>query len=115
MTQALRHDALTRQLLALSVLCGFLLVPELASATVLDNFGDALLGILNNTFLRAIAIVAVIGAGLLALGGRIQWMSFISVMFAVVIIFGSSGIVDYIRDNSATAALEAAAVVAGIA
>jgi type IV secretion system protein VirB2 len=115
MTQALRHDALTRHILAISVLCGFLLAPELASANVLDNFGNALLDILNNTFLRAIAIVAVIGAGLLALGGRIQWMSFISVMVAVVIIFGAGGIVDYIRDNSATAALAPAAVVAGIA
>jgi hypothetical protein len=32
-------------------------------------------------------------------------MTFISVMLAVVIIFGSAGIVDYIKDNSATAAL----------
>ena len=46
-----------------------------------------------------------IGSGLMALSGRIQWMAFIVVMLAVVIIFGSAGIVDYIRDNSATAAL----------
>jgi len=61
---------------------------------------------INNTFLRAVAIAAVIGAGLMALSGRIQWMTFIGVMLAVVIIFGSAGIVDYIRDNSATAALD---------
>jgi type IV secretion system protein VirB2 len=115
MTQPLRHDTLTRQIVAVSLLGGFLLAPELASANVLDNFGNALLGILNNTFLRAIAIVAVIASGLLALGGRIQWMAFISVMLAVVIIFGSAGIVDYIRNNSATASLEAPAVVASIA
>lgn len=115
MTQALRHDPLTRHILAFSVLCGFLLAPELASANVLDNFGTALLGILNNNFLRAIAVVAVMAAGLLALSGRIQWMSFISVMIAVVIIFGAGGIVDYIRDNSATVALPPAAAVASIA
>jgi type IV secretory pathway VirB2 component (pilin) len=82
----------------------------MASANVLDNFGNAILGILNNTFLRAVAIAAVIGAGLMALSGRIQWMTFIGVMLAVVIIFGSAGIVDYIRDNSATAALDPIAV-----
>jgi len=95
----------TRHLVALSILLGLALAPEIAAANVLDNFGNAILGILNNTFLRAIAIVAVIGSGLMALSGRIQWMAFIVVMLAVVIIFGSAGIVDYIRDNSATAAL----------
>ena len=115
MIHAIKHDALTRNILVFSVLCGLALAPELASANVLDNFGNALLGILNNTFLRAVAIVAVIASGLMALSGRIQWMAFISVMLAVVIIFGSAGIVDYIKDNSATAALAPAAAVAHVA
>ena len=105
MTRAPCYPSATRNLVALSILLGLALVPEIAAANVLDNFGNAILGILNNTFLRAIAIVAVIGSGLMALSGRIQWMAFIVVMLAVVIIFGSAGIVDYIRDNSATAAL----------
>jgi type IV secretory pathway VirB2 component (pilin) len=104
----------TRPIVLFSVLCGLALAPELASATVLDNFGNAVLGILNNAFLRAIAIVAVIGTGLMALSGRIQWMSFIIVMLAVVIIFGSAGIVDYIKDNAATAAIEVPAVFAHV-
>ena len=57
---------------------------------------------------------AVIASGLMALSGRIQWMTFIGVMLAVVIIFGSAGIVDYIRDNSATAALDPAPVFAHV-
>lgn len=105
MTCTTQNDPVARKILAVALLCGLALAPELAAANVLDNFGDAILGILNNTFLRAVAIAAVIGAGLAALSGRIQWMTFISVMFAVVIIFGSAGIVDYIKDNSATAAL----------
>ena len=105
MTRSPCSPSATRHLVALSILLGLALVPEIAAANVLDNFGNAILGILNNTFLRAIAIVAVIGSGLMALSGRIQWMAFIVVMLAVVIIFGSAGIVDYIRDNSATAAL----------
>lgn len=106
MTTVLKHDPTVRHIAVFALLCGLSLAPELASANVLDNFGDAILGILNNTFLRAVAIAAVIGSGLMALSGRIQWMTFISVMLAVVIIFGSAGIVDYIKDNSATAALD---------
>ncbi len=86
--------------------CAAALLPEVASANVLDNFGQAILGILNSGFLRAIAIAAIIVAGLLALSGRIQWLAFITVLFAVVIVFGAAGIVDYIVDNAATASLE---------
>lgn len=98
-----------------AALAGLVLValPEAASANVLDNFGTALLNILNNNFLRAVAIVAVMATGLMALSGRIQWMSFISVLVAVVIIFGAAGIVDYIQASSATAALPPAAAWAG--
>lgn len=71
-------------------------------ANVLDNFGTALLGIMNSTFLRAVAILAIIGAGLLALSGRIQWTSFLIIMLGVVIIFGAAGIVDYIIANAGT-------------
>ena len=110
MTSATCYPSTTRNLVALSILLGLALAPEIAAANVLDNFGNAILGILNNTFLRALAIVAVIGSGLMALSGRIQWMAFIVVMFAVVIIFGSAGIVDYIRDNSATVAVGVAPV-----
>jgi len=81
------------------------LTPEMASANILDNFGTAVLNILNNNFLRAIATVAVIGSGILALRGRIEWMVFISVLLAVVVIFGASGIVDYIRNNASVSAL----------
>jgi len=90
-------------LLWVAVVALLLLSMDSVQANVLDNFGGAILGILNNTFLRAVAIAAIIGAGLMALSGRIQWMSFFIVMLAVVIIFGSAGIVDYIIANSATA------------
>lgn len=81
------------------------LAPEMASANILDNFGTAMLNVLNNNFLRAIATIAVIGAGIMALTGRVQWMIFITILLAVVIIFGASGIVQYIQDNAAVAAL----------
>ena len=106
MTHVAFNAISTRNSVLLAIIFSFALMPELAFATVLDNFGNAILGIFNNTFLRAVSVVAVIGAGLMALSGRIQWLSFIIVMLAVVIVFGSAGIVDYIRDNSATAAIE---------
>ena len=81
------------------------LAPEMASANILDNFGTAMLNVLNNNFLRAVATIAVIGTGIMALSGRIQWMIFITVLLAVVVIFGAAGIVDYIQQNAAVAAL----------
>ena len=114
MIYALNNDPVTRKIVLVALLSGLALTPEIASATVLDNFGNALVGILNNTFLRSIAIVAVIGAGLMALSGRIQWMTFITVMLAVVIVFDSAGIVDYIKDNSTTAALDSIQVFAHV-
>jgi len=96
-----------RQLLVLLATgCTLALLAEPASATVLDNFGNALLGIMNNTFIRAVAILAVMGTGLMALSGRIEWSKFLVVLLAVVIIFGAYGIVDYIQANAATAALD---------
>ncbi len=80
-----------------------LLVSEPAHASVFDNFGQAVLDILNNTFMRVVAIIAVIVTGIMALSGRVEWLRFAYVLMGVVIVFGAAGIVDYIIDNSATA------------
>ncbi|NOR26810.1 MAG: type IV secretion system protein VirB2 [Desulforhopalus sp.] len=87
-----------------AMICVFLVV-EPASANVLDNFGTAVLGILNNVFLRTVAIVAIIVTGVMALTGRMEWQRFIYVLLGVVIIFGAAGIVDFIRTNSTTVQL----------
>ena len=84
-----------------AIVCVFLVV-EPATANVLDNFGTAVLGILNNVFLRTVAIVAIIVTGVMALSGRMEWQRFIYVLLGVVIIFGAAGIVDFIRTNSTT-------------
>jgi len=91
-------------LLATAGIC-LVLLAEPASANVLDNFGAALIGIVNNVFLKAVATLAVIATGIMALSGRIEWNKFLMVLLAVVIIFGATGIVNYIQTNSATAAL----------
>ena len=90
------------------------LAPEIASANILDNFGTAMLNVLNNNFLRAIATVAVIAAGIMTLNVRLQIMTFITVFLSVVIIFGAAGIVDYIQQNAAVSALMAPEIYAHV-
>lgn len=91
--------------LSLTLVC--VVMAEPASATVLDNFGATLLNILNSTFLRAIAIMALVGTGIMALSGRIEWSKFLVVLLAIVIVFGAGGIVDYIQANATTASVSA--------
>ena len=94
-----RIDRLSPLLLATALF----LVPEVASANILDNFGTAILDILNNGFLRSIAIVAVIVVGLFGFTGRLPWSVAGFVLLGIVITFGSAGIVDFIIAESATA------------
>ena len=104
-TGAQAKSSLTMQIatpLFAALVC-VLLVSEPAHATVFDNFGQAVLDILNNTFMRVVAIIAVIVTGIMALTGRIEWLRFGYVLLGVVIVFGAAGIVDYIIDNSTTA------------
>lgn len=75
---------------------------EPASANVLNNLANAVLNVLNNTFLRVIAIIAVIIVGLSALSGRMEWSKAGWIIGGVVIIFGAAGIVDYIIANAGT-------------
>ncbi len=96
-----RSEKCTVILVALVV--GLLAGAEPSHATVLDNFGTAVLGILNNTFLRTAAIAAVIICGVLALGGHMAWRTVLIVLAGIVVVFGAPGIVDYIRDQSTTA------------
>lgn len=104
-TVAQTETTLTMQIVTplIAALVCVLLVSDPAHASVFDNFGQAVLDILNNTFMRVIAIVAVIVTGIMALTGRVEWLRFGYVLLGVVIVFGAAGIVDYIIDNSATA------------
>lgn len=75
---------------------------EPASANILDNFGNAILLVLNNNFLRAIAIGALIVMAILALGGKVSAGAFIITLLAITIVFGAAGVVDFIRANAGT-------------
>jgi len=75
---------------------------EPASANVLDNLADTVLAILNNKFIRVMAIVAVMAVGFAAFTGRMDWGKGAMVMFGIVIVFGAAGIVDYVIANAGT-------------
>ena len=91
-TPTIRFFAMTLLVLLVTV--------EPAHANVLNNLGNALLDILNNTFLRAIATLAVIIVGIGALRGRIDGAIAITVIVGVVIIFGAAGIVQFLETNA---------------
>lgn len=71
-------------------------------ANIFDNFANAVLSVLNSTFLRVLAIIAVIFVGIRALRGRMEWEGAFFIMLGIVLIFGAAGIVDFVRDNAGT-------------
>lgn len=77
------------------ILFSCFLDPVAANATLLDNFGDGLLEVLNSTFLRTCAIAAIIVTGILALSGKMSWAAFLIVLLGIAIIFGAAAIVDF--------------------
>lgn len=60
------------------------------------NFLNALQILLTSTWSRIIAIIAVIGLGILWMTGRLAWRAAISVIGGIILVFGAPAIVDSI-------------------
>lgn len=58
---------------------------------------QSLIDFLNSGIVRSIAIIAVIGFGVGALTGRVDWTRALQVVLAIGIIFGASTLVDMFR------------------
>lgn len=58
------------------------------------NFLNALLDVLTNTWVRIIAIIAVVVIGAMAMAGRLSWGLAGMVMLGMVLMFGAAAIVD---------------------
>ena len=80
-----------------------LLLPDMAHAQAVGGGGfldsgtsflNALLSVLTNTWIRIIAIIAVIVMGIMAMAGRLSMGFAVLVFFGMVLIFGSAAIVD---------------------
>jgi type IV secretory pathway VirB2 component (pilin) len=61
-----------------------------ALATALKNLTDAL----NGAVARSLAVVAVIGAGIMALTGRMEWSRAVVVVLGVGLIFSASAMIE---------------------
>ena len=80
--------------LALAAIC--LCAPELAMAQPWDSAAQKVLDLLNGGLTRTVAIIAVVACGIAALAGKLAWDWTIKIVVGVVLIFGSSTIIDYV-------------------
>lgn len=60
------------------------------------NFLNSVLDVLTNTWIRIIAIIAVVGVGIGWMLGRLNWGTAASVGGGIVLVFGAAAIVDSI-------------------
>lgn len=58
------------------------------------SFLNALLGVMTNTWVRIIAIIAVVFVGIMAMSGRLSGGLAIWVVVGMVLMFGAAAIVD---------------------
>ena len=83
------------------MLLGFLATaPEIAMAAPWDSAASQVLAIFTGGLTRTIAIIAVIALGIAAFAGKLSWRWAISIILGIVLIFGSTSIVDYIISAS---------------
>jgi type IV secretory pathway VirB2 component (pilin) len=71
------------------------LMPEMALAAPWDNVAQNVLDMFTGGLTRTIAIIAVIGCGIAALAGKLQWSWAINIILGIVLIFGGATFVDY--------------------
>ncbi len=97
------NSAYSRGLCTLLLFGVFVFVSEPAYAQALfdsgTNFLTALQNLLTNTWARIIAIIAVIGLGILWMTGRLAWGIAASVIGGIILVFGAPAIVDSIAGS----------------
>lgn len=76
-------------------------MPEMALAAPWDNAATQVLAIFTGGLTRTIAIICVIACGIAGLAGKLSWDWAIKIILGIVLIFGSTAIVDYIISASA--------------
>jgi len=91
-----KSTALNASVLALALSATLLILPDLALATPWDGMATQVLAIFNGGLVRSIAILAVIACGLAAMAGKLSWDWVIKIVVGIVLIFGSTALVDYL-------------------
>jgi type IV secretory pathway VirB2 component (pilin) len=88
--------------LALFAIAAVLIVtPEVALAAPWDGAATKVLEIFTGGLTRTLAIIAVIACGIAAVAGKLSWDWAIKIIVGIVLIFGSTAIVDYVISASA--------------
>lgn len=83
--------------LALGVCLAICLLPELALASggnPIQNFLTGVIGFLNSSVMRSVAIIAVFSMGIAAYLGKISWELAMKVGAGVILTFGAAALVD---------------------
>jgi len=87
--------------LALVASAALLLIePSIAAAAPWDAAVSAIAGTLQGTLGKAIAVIAVIVLGLMAMAGKLEWMTAIKVVIGIVIMFSAGQIINWIAPNA---------------
>ncbi len=94
-----KNQLLTLSVLTVAAMC---IIPDLAFAGTgpWDKAATQILAIFTGGLTRTIGIIAVIACGLSALAGKLSWDWAIKIIVGIVLIFGSTAIVDYVISAS---------------
>lgn len=87
----MKYIKLTMAVIAIALFGNPALAQDLSPLT---NFLETIVDAVTGPIGRLIAILAIAGAGIMALTGRINWMAFIYIFIGVVLIFSAATIVD---------------------
>jgi type IV secretion system protein VirB2 len=80
----------------LALFVPMMIFPELAHAgQPWDNAANTIIGVLNGGLARSLAIIAVMGLGIMGLIGKLTWKWAGSIIGGIIIIFGAAAIVDF--------------------
>ncbi|MDR2031361.1 MAG: TrbC/VirB2 family protein [Azoarcus sp.] len=88
--------ARTGGFLPLVILAFLAFLPEVAAAAPWDGAANQVLEIFTGGLTRTLAIIAVIACGIAAIAGKLSWDWAIKIIVGIVLIFGSTAVVDYI-------------------
>lgn len=94
-----------RRAVAVMAVLGLMAVsiaPDVAMAAPWDSAASSILSIFTSGLTRTIAIIAMIALGIAALAGKLSWDWAIKIIIGIVLIFGSTAIVDYIISASSS-------------
>jgi type IV secretory pathway VirB2 component (pilin) len=95
---------LVKFVLASSVVCLIALEPTIAAATTgtggatdnLTNAANSILGLMTGTLGKAVATIAVVVMGMMAMFGKLEWERAFKVILGIAIVFGAASIITLI-------------------